>query len=444
MTETAIVILAGGKGTRMKSDTPKVLHKIGGLELILHVVRTARLAGASRITVVIPEDGFALRQAVHDFDKEVEFAVQKEQLGTAHALLAAAPGFRNFSGQLAVLYGDTPLITPDTVQAALQASKTNNARLSIVGMHPDNPFGYGRIILNGQNFAQRIVEEIDTDAAQKNIRLCYAGIIAGDAKTIFSLLKEVQPSPRKGEYFLTDIIFIGRSRGINTAYITIAESEVMGINDRYQLAMAETAFQARMRKDFLLSGITMADPATVYFSYDTVIEPDVIIGASVVFGLNVKVKSGAEIRPFCHIEGAEVSSGAVIGPFARLRPGTVIGENSHIGNFVEIKNSRLESGAKVNHLSYIGDSDVGANANIGAGTITCNYDGFHKYRTSIGDGAFIGSNSSLVAPVEIGDKAVVGAGSVITENVPPEALALGRARQQNKSGWAYVYRKKNH
>jgi len=439
MSDFTVVILAGGKGSRMKSDLPKVLHKIGNLELILHVVKAAKSAGAGRIIVVTPPDNEQVRSCVSAFYSKAEFATQKQQLGTGNALMAATELLKNQTGKMVVLYGDTPLISAETVRKVYD--NCSDESFSLVGMYPANTFGYGRM-LESTKGVERIIEEIDASEQEKQIKLCYSGIIGGAVDKLMPLLAEIKPSPRKGEYYITDVIWLGGAEGLRSNHIVIDESEMMGVNDRAQLASAEAAFQSRMRREMLNNGITMRDPSTVYFSHDTQIESDVEIHQNVVFGAGVKISSGSEIKAFSHIDGAKVGRNCVIGPFARLRPQSELADDVHIGNFVEIKKTKIGKGSKANHLTYIGDAMIGADVNVGAGTITCNYDGYKKYETHIGNGAFIGSNTALVAPVKIGDGAIVGAGSVITSAVPDDALAITRSEQRNKAGWAYVFRKK--
>jgi bifunctional UDP-N-acetylglucosamine pyrophosphorylase/glucosamine-1-phosphate N-acetyltransferase len=356
---------------------------------------------------------------------------QTEQLGTGHAVLQAAPALEDFAGDAIVLYGDTPFIRPETLQAML-AARADGAAVVVLGFEAADPGGYGRLVRDGAGGLAAIVEAKDATAEQKAIRLCNSGLMAADAATLFDLLGHVGNDNAKGEYYLTDVVALARSRGLTAAVITCPESETLGVNSRADLAAAEAAFQARARTEAMANGATLTDPATVFFALDTVIGRDVVIGPNVVFGPDVTVESGATILPFCHLEGCHVSRGARIGPFARLRPGAEIAEDAHIGNFVEIKNATVEEGAKANHLTYIGDARVGAGANVRAGTSTCNNDGVLKHRTAIGPGAFIGSNTPLVAPVSVGARAVVAAGSVITDDVPDEALAIARARQAVK------------
>ncbi len=342
--------------------------------------------------------------------------------------LQAAPELAGFSGDAIVLYGDTPFIRPETLQAMLEA-RAAGAGVVVLGFEAAEPGGYGRLVLDETGGLAAIVEAKDASPEQRAIRICNSGLMAADAATLLELLNEVGNDNAKGEYYLTDVVALARARGLSAAAITCPEAETLGVNSRADLAGAEAAFQARARAEAMANGATLTDPGTVWFALDTVIGRDVVIGPSVVFGPEVTVESGATIHAFCHLEGCHVSGGARIGPFARLRPGAEIAEDAHIGNFVEIKNAIVEEGAKANHLTYIGDARIGAGANIGAGTITCNYDGVFKHRTEIGAGAFIGSNSALVAPVSVGARALVAAGSVVTDDVPEGGLAIARARQ---------------
>ena len=384
-----------------------------------------------RVVLVTGHGGEAVAAAATDIRAELAVVRQEEQLGTGHAVLQAAPALAGFEGDVVVLYGDTPFIRAETLEAML-AARAEGAGVVVLGFEAADPGGYGRLLLDPDGGLAAIVEAREATEEERTIRLCNSGLLAADAATLFDLLGAVGNDNSKGEYYLTDVVALARARGFAATVITCAEAETLGINSRADLAAAEAAFQARARREALENGATLTDAATVWFSLDTVIGRDVEIGPNVVFGPEVTVELGATILPFCHLEGCHVSRGARIGPFARLRPGAEIAEDVHVGNFVEIKNSVVEEGAKANHLSYIGDARVGAGANIGAGTITCNYDGVFKHRTEIGAGAFIGSNAALVAPVKVGDRALVAAGSVITADVPDGALAIARGRQEVK------------
>jgi bifunctional UDP-N-acetylglucosamine pyrophosphorylase/glucosamine-1-phosphate N-acetyltransferase len=432
----AAVILAAGMGTRMKSVTPKVLHKIAGKPILGHVIAAARGAGATKIVVVTSPDG----QAVRDYAAKegADAVIQEQQLGTGHAANCAASALKDFAGVVAVTYGDMPLLTSKTFEASYEAQKT--AGMAIVAFEAKDPSAYGRVILDRDGMLDRIVEFKDANDKERAVTLCNAGLLAADAKSFFKWAANLKNDNAQKEYYLTDIPLLARADRVACAVARTDEEEVMGVNSRAELAQAEAAMQRRLRNAALASGVGMTAPETVYFSYDTVLEPDVLVEPFVVFAHGVTVRSGAQIKAFSHLESAEVGKGALIGPYARLRPGAVIEEDVHIGNFVEVKKARIEKGAKANHLSYIGDARVGAGANIGAGTITCNYDGFDKHHTDIGAGAFIGSNTALVAPVKVGDGATTGAGSTITKDVEANALAVERSDQKQLSGWAEKFR----
>ena len=436
----AAIVLAAGMGTRMKSDLPKVLHPVANRPMILHLLAALDAVSPERTVVVVAPGMTQVAQAV----SPATTAVQTEALGTGHAVLAARDAMQDFKGDVLVLFGDTPLLTPETMQAMVAARRgPDNPAVVVLGFRPDDPAEYGRLVTNSGGGLESIVEFRDADAAQREIGLCNAGIMAIDGSVMFELLDAVGNDNAKGEYYLTDIVGIARARQMACAVVEAADPvEVMGVNSRAQLAEAEAAMQTRLRARAMAGGVTMTDPGTVWLSADTKLGRDVTIGPNVFFGTGVTVADNVDIRAFCHIDEAEIASGAIIGPFARLRPGAKIGTDAHIGNFVEIKAATVEEGAKVNHLTYIGDARIGAKANIGAGTITCNYDGFFKDLTDIGAGAFIGSNSALVAPVKIGDGAIVAAGSVVTDAVPADALAVARGRQANKDGWAKAFRTK--
>lgn len=433
----AAVILAAGQGTRMKSAKAKVMHPVAGLPILGHVIAAARGAGAERIVVVVAPgavdvEAFALR---HD----AETVVQDKQLGTGHAALCAHAALQDFDGTLIVTYGDHPLFTSETFEASFSAQAL--VGMAIVAFHSKST-AYGRVITREGGLLERIVEYRDANDGERKIELCNAGVLAADAKKFFRWAGELKNSNSQREYYLTDIPTIADAEGVSCAVVTVEEAETMGVNSRAELATAEAEMQSRLRRRALDSGAGMTAPETVFLSYDTVLEPDVQIGPYVVFGPGVVVRAGAEVRAFSHLEGATVERGALIGPYARLRPGAVIGEDAHIGNFVEVKNANIEKGAKANHLTYLGDARVGAGANIGAGTITCNYDGFDKHHTDIGAGAFIGSNAALVAPVKIADGVYVGAGSVITKEMSKDSLAVTRAEQKEIAGWAENFRKR--
>lgn len=429
------VILAAGKGTRMKSALPKVMHKVAGQPLITHVLSACAPLLPEKTAVVVAPSMDSVKQAVAAFGKNVQLVVQTEQKGTGHAVLCSKEFFNGYKGKVLVLCGDTPLITTKTLEGLLEAAQSHE--IVVLGMRLANPFGYGRLITDASGRLEEIIEERDATAEQKAIDLCNSGIMVVSGDRLFTLLEKLTPNNSAGEYYLTDIVALANDMELHCQTVEAPDSsELAGINTRAQLASAENVLQNKLRAQMMENGVTLIDPQSVYLRSDTKIAADVVVHPQVVFGDNVIVESGVEIRSFSHIEGAYIEEGAIIGPFARIRPKSTIGKNAHIGNFVEIKNTMLGDGAKANHLSYVGDSDVGAAANIGAGTITCNYDGVNKHKTTIGAKASIGSNSSLVAPVTIGEGAVTGAGSVITQDVPKDALALGRARQVNKENRA--------
>lgn len=441
MTETAIVILAAGKGTRMKSRRAKVLHAIAGQPMLHHVLTTARGLGPERLVLVLGPDMEDVGAALPEGASDAEIVIQAERLGSGHAVLMAKAALKDFSGDVLVLYGDVPLITDGSLRALL-ASLGAGAALAVLAFEPEDCAAYGRLVVGPDGKLERIVERLDADAATAEIGLCNSGIMAVGGGHLFALLEALGNDNAKGEYYLTDIVAGARAGGLECVHAMASEEEVMGINNRVQLAAAEAAMQGRLRRAAMENGATLIDPATTWLSPDTVLGEDVTVGPNTVFGPGVRVADGAEIKAFCHLEGAEVGAGAIIGPYARLRPGAKIGEGARVGNFVEVKKARIEKGAKINHLSYIGDARVGAGANIGAGTITCNYDGFAKSLSDIGAGAFIGSNSALVAPVVIGDGAVVAAGSVITRDVTADAIAVARGEQSERPGAAARRREK--
>jgi len=434
------VILAAGEGTRMKSARPKVLHEIAGRSMLAHVLSAVREAGAGRVAVVIGPDRDDVAQEVRRVAPDAEVFVQRERLGTAHAVLAARDALRRGAEDVVVAFADTPLIQAATF-ATLRAPLTAGAAVAVLGFDARDPTGYGRLLTDGEKLLA-IREEKDATPRERAVTLCNAGLMALNGGLALDLLERIDNRNGKGEFYLTDAVALAVSMGRDAAVAAAPEDEVRGVNDRAQLAEAEAVMQTRLRRAAMLDGATLIAPETVFFSADTRIGRDVLIEPNVVFGPGVVVEDDAIIHAFSHLEGARVARGATIGPFARLRPGAKLGPKTKVGNFVEIKNADLGPGAKVNHLSYVGDATVGANANIGAGTITCNYDGFAKHHTAIGEDAFIGTNSSLVAPVAIGDRAYVGSGSVITADVPPDALALGRGRQAVKEGWARAFRAK--
>ncbi len=431
---TALIILAAGQGTRMQSDRAKVLHTIGGVPMLVHAIAAGGALGPERRIVVVGSDGAAVAAAARGFDPEILIATQQDQRGTGHAVLAARDHLGEFSGDTLILYGDTPFIRPRTL-ANMAAARRAGADLVLLGFQAADPGQYGRLITDGDQ-VQRVVEWTDTSDQERAITLCNSGVMLSDAAATLAWLGAVSAVPASGEFYLTDIVEIAHREGRDVRVVTCDEVETQGINSRTELAQAEAEFQAAARAAALHSGVTLIAPETVHFAFDTVIGRDAVIEPHVVFGLGTTVETGAHIRAFTHIEGAHVSSGAVVGPYARLRPGTELGEGARVGNFVEIKNATLGEGAKVNHLSYVGDATVGQDSNLGAGTITCNYDGVMKHRTEIGAGVFVGSATMLVAPVRLGDGSMTGSGSVITRDVAAGELALARARQENKPGTA--------
>jgi bifunctional UDP-N-acetylglucosamine pyrophosphorylase / glucosamine-1-phosphate N-acetyltransferase len=434
-----IIVLAAGKGTRMKSALPKVLHKVAGRSMLGHVLDLAARSNASKVAVVVGPDMAKVETEASAIFPGCETYLQRDQLGTADAVLAARSAIEKHSGDVIVLYADTPLIQAETI-ARIRSALDQGANVAVLGFRPVDPSGYGRLLTDASGALVAIREEKDASDAERKVNLCNSGVMAFRVPRLAELLDSIGNSNAKGEYYLTDAVEIARAQGLKATVVECAEDEVLGVNSRNQLAEAEAIWQARARQDFMASGVTMIAPDTVWLSFDTKIANDVTIEPNVFFGPGVTVESGAEIKANCHFEGAVIGANARIGPFARLRPGARLGTNVHVGNFVEVKNVEMGQGSKANHLAYLGDGSVGAKANVGAGTIFCNYDGFNKHRTEIGEGAFIGSNSSLVAPVKIGSGAYIGSGSVITKDVNPGALALERSAQEERPGWAEKFR----
>lgn len=433
-----IVVLAAGKGTRMQSAVPKVLHPVAGRSMLGHVLATASALGPAALSVVIAPDMDAARVEIGRIAPGAGVYAQSEPLGTAHALRAAEPALAAHRGDVLVIFGDTPLIEAATLQRLLAA--LDGAGLAVLGFEARDPTGYGRLVTDAAGDVTAIVEERDASPRQAAITLCNSGVMAFRMPELPKLLQRIGNDNAKREYYLTDAVALARSDGVRTVCVTCPEEEVLGINSRRQLAEAERIYQDRARRAAMDAGATLVAPETVWFSFDTVLGRDVRIEPNVVFGPGCAVEDGVEILANCHFVGARIRSGARVGPFARFRPGADIGPNVHIGNFVEVKNAALEDGAKANHLSYIGDGRVGAGANIGAGTIFCNYDGFNKSVTDVGPGAFIGSNSALVAPVKVGAGAYVGAGSVISKDVAADALVVVRGSLEERPGWAAKFR----
>lgn len=431
--KTSLVILAAGKGTRMNSDLPKVLHPIAGEAMLIHAMESGRVLAPERTVVVAGHGADMVRAATLAHDSDAIVVEQSEQLGTAHAVAQARAALDGFDGMAVVLYGDTPFIQSETLEKMQSALDQHD--VAVLGFEAADPARYGRLIMDGDQL-DRIVEFKDATEAERAITLCNSGVLAARADLLFGLIDAVGNDNASGEYYLTDIVGLARARGLSATAVTCDQAETLGVNSRADLALAEAAFQTRARANLLDDGVTLMAPETVYLARDTTIGRDALIEPHVVFGPGVTVESGATIRAFSHLEGCHVSRGGIVGPYARLRPGAELAEDVRIGNFVEIKNAQVAEGAKINHLSYVGDAYVGAAANLGAGTITCNYDGVMKHHTHIGARAFIGSNTMLVAPVTVGDGAMTGSGSVITSDVEPDALALARAPQVEKPGMA--------
>ncbi len=429
---TTAIILAAGLGTRMQSALPKALHPIAGRPMLRHLIDSVAQV-FDRIVVVTGPEGerLAAVAAPHPV------VVQNERLGTAHAALQAADLFGD--GEVAVLYADNPLISQHTLHRLVERRRSGDVGLALLAMRPEAPGRYGRVI-GRDGFVERIVEWQDASAEERAVNLCNAGVLCAPAAHMAGWLRAVGRDNAKGEYYLTDVVALARAEGARVAAVEAPESELRGINSRAELAAAEATVQTALRDAAMAGGATLIAPQTVFLAFDTRLAPDVTVGPHVVFGPGVTVESGAEILSFSHLTGCRVGPGAIIGPFARLRPGADVRAGAHVGNFVELKNTVLGEGAKANHLTYLGDAEIGAKTNVGAGTITCNYDGFAKHRTHIGRGAFIGSDAVLVAPLAIGDGAFIAAGSVITEDVAADAMAFGRARQQAQPGRAASFR----
>ena len=429
----ALIVLAAGQGTRMKSSLPKVLHKVAGAPLVSHAIRSADGLDTTKQIVVVGHGSEQVEESLASDFPEAQVVLQSERLGTAHAVDQAKEALSGFEGDAIVLYGDTPFIKPDTLRKML-AARANGADVVILGFDAAKPGKYGRLIVEDDRLL-RIVEAKDASEAELAVTLCNSGVVCADSTVLFDLIAQVGNENASGEYYLTDIVEIANGAGKSCVAVTCNESETLGINSRPELAKAEAIFQAEMREMAMIEGATLQAPDTVYFSFDSRLGKDVIVEPNVVFAAGVTVEDNANIRAFSHLEDCTIRSGATVGPFARIRPGSDIGEGARIGNFVETKKAIISKGAKVNHLSYVGDAFVGEAANIGAGTVTCNYDGVLKHQTNIGAGAFIGTNSSLVAPVTVGDGAMTAAGSVITADVPDDALAVARAPQKIHEGF---------
>ena len=433
------VVLAAGEGTRMKSSLPKVLHPVAGQPLLTHVLEAAPHGAGTALAVVVGPDHAAVETEIKRLRPDAATFIQRERLGTAHAVLAARPAIARGADDLLIAFGDTPLISGETF-ARMRAPLVKGAALTVLGFRAADPTGYGRLLLQGDRLVA-IREHADASTEERKVTLCNAGVMAFDGRRALEILDRIgNANNTKGEYYLVDAVTIVRDMGLEAVVIETSEDEVRGINTKAQLAEAEAVMQARLRKAALDAGVTLIAPETVFLAADTKFGRDVTIEPFVVIGPGVSIDDGAVIHSFSHIVESTIGKKAQIGPYARLRPGNTLGENTKVGNFVEMKKTTLEAGVKVNHLSYIGDAHVGAASNIGAGTITCNYDGFGKHKTTIGAGAFIGTNSSLVAPVRIGSGAYIGSGSVITKDVPDNAMAVERSPQTNREGGATRYR----
>jgi bifunctional UDP-N-acetylglucosamine pyrophosphorylase / glucosamine-1-phosphate N-acetyltransferase len=434
-----IVVLAAGKGVRMRSAIPKVLHGIAGRSMLAHVLAIARTAGAAKLALVVAPGMEAVRAEADRMAPGIEVFVQATQAGTGHAALAARPALERHKGDVIVLFADTPLVEPATLRRLVDALDAG-AQIAALGFEAPDAGGYGRLIVGADGVVQAIREDRDATEAERRIGLCNAGVMGFRVPDLAGLLARIGNRNANNEYYLTDVVALAAADGLVTRPVACAAEEALGVNSREQLAVAEAVFQGRARRRVMEQGTTLVAPETVWLSFDTVLGRDVIVEPNVFFGPGVVVEDGAHIMANCHMVGARIGKGARVGPFARFRPGTDIGDSARIGNFVEVKNAKLETGAKANHLAYIGDGRVGEGANIGAGTIFCNYDGFSKHFTDIGKGAFVGSNTSLVAPVKVGDGAYIGSGSVISKDVAPDALALERSPQEQRPGWAAKFR----
>lgn len=435
------IILAAGRSTRMKSSLPKALHPIAGRPMLGHVLATVAALDARPVLVVAPGMDQVTKYA-KGVASDLAVATQETPRGTGDAVKAALPEVKSGEGVALVIFGDTPLVRAETLKEMIAACGEMTP-VVVLGFEAADPAAYGRLVVDESGMLQRIVELKDANEAEKRITLCNGGAMAIRAEHLARLLGKLSDKNKAGEFYLTDVVEHARREGLGCTVVVAPEADIQGVNSRADLAAVEAEVQRRLRKRAMEQGVTLSDPETVHLSVDTVFGQDVTVGQNVVFGPGVTVASNVTIKPFCHIEGGVIEEGAQIGPFARIRPGSEIGRDVHIGNFVETKKAKVEEGAKINHLSYIGDARVGARANIGAGTITCNYDGFNKHFTDIGAGAFIGSNSALVAPVKIGDGAYTGSGSVITKDVEADALAVERNKQFEKPGWAAAFRAKH-
>jgi bifunctional UDP-N-acetylglucosamine pyrophosphorylase/glucosamine-1-phosphate N-acetyltransferase len=432
--ETAIIILAAGLGKRMDSDLPKVLHEVAGAPMIMHLLRAVKTLEPRKIVTVTGHGAAEIEHRIAKFDPEIRFTRQKVQKGTGHAVNCAKDDLKGFKGNTLIVYGDVPFISTETFEKIIR-KKNTNADLVVLSFYSENPANYGRLVVDNDDLVS-IVEAKDASNEELNIRLCNSGVMCIDNGLLFDLLSELNNENANEEYYLTDIVGFARSQKCTVKYMICEDVETLGINTRAELSEAERLFQERARIKAVKNGVTLVQPETIYFSFDTEIGRDVYIGPNVVFGPGVTIESGAKILPFCHLEGCHISQGSQVGPFARLRPGTELNANVKVGNFVEIKNSIVNQNSKVNHLSYIGDASIGQHSNIGAGTVTCNYDGVNKYHTRIGDQVFLGSNTLLVAPVTVGDQSMTATGTIVTKDIPEGDLAIGRTIQKNKTGYA--------
>jgi len=438
----AVVVLAAGQGTRMKSSLPKVLHPIAGRPMLGHVLATARALAAERTVVVVAPGMDSVAQSVKQgAAKPAAIAIQHKQLGTGDAVKAARAALKDFAGDVLVLFGDTPLLRAETLRAVLDALDEKTG-VAVLGFKPEGANEYGRLVTKAGGVLERIVEWRDASAKERRIPLCNSGVMAVRGEHLFGLLDALKANNAKGEFYLTDIVALARKAKLRARVVEGVAEDLLGVNSRADLAAAEAVLQQRLRAQAMADGVTMTDPSTVYLSADTRLARDVSLGPNVFFGPGVSIGEGTVIRAFCHMEGATVGKDCIIGPFARLRPGAELADEVHVGNFCEIKAARIERGAKVNHLSYIGDARVGESSNIGAGTITCNYDGYDKHVTDIGAGVFVGSDVAFVAPVTIGDGAVIGAGSVVTKDVPADTLAITRAEERQVAAGGARYRER--
>ncbi len=434
----AAILLAAGKGTRMHSSLHKVLHAVGGRPMLLHLLDSLAPLAPWRTFIVVGDRAEQVARALGE--RDAELVIQNPQRGTGHAVLQAAEHLPDFDGPVLILFGDVPLVETATMRRLLAA--LDHAAIAVLGFRPEVPGAYGRILADSDGRIEKMVEAKDASARELAVPLCNSGLMAVRGPLLRPLLKRIGNDNAAGEYYLPDIVMLAIADGHGALVLETSADEVAGVNSRAELADAEARFQRHMRQKMQDAGVTLVAPETVFFASDTRIGADTVVEPYVLFGPGVDIEGGCTIRAFSHLEGARIEGGCEVGPYARLRPGTLLRTGAKIGNFVETKKAVLGPGAKANHLSYLGDAEIGARVNIGAGTITCNYDGFGKYRTLIGDGAFIGSNSSLVAPVSIGARAIVGAGSTVSGSIEPDALALTRAKAEVKPGWAARFRAK--